>query len=220
MIDNDGNDSISFMIEPLILEIYLNKENYKDRLLINDIKKNAQIIKLAEHGPSSFFVRASEIEGILHTIYYDDIANFESTSQNDFEKAANSVYFLEAALREFPKLRYFRVKVSSNEKSAKKDSKFDYKIMHSRVDLANSVNPEFLQNCKRIFTEIGLYKPSKFEPKPYFETQTKEILILLQNHMMNMDPTEENHILISDIMSIFGHRLEKDNSTVLVIIEK
>lgn len=220
MIDNESKDSISFMIEPLVLEIYLNKENYKDRLLINDLKKNAQIIKLPEHGPSSFFVKASELEGILHTRYYDDIQNFDSTSPADFEKSANSIFFLESALREFTKLRYFRVKVSANEKSAKKDSKFEFKIMHSRVDLANSVTPEFLEKCKRIFQEIGIYKPLKFEPKPYFEIQTKELLILLQNHMLNIDPTEENHILISDIMSIFGHKLEKDNSTVLIIIEK
>ena len=219
MIDNES-ENFSFMIEPLILEVYLNKENYKDRLLINDIKKNAQIIKLPEHGPSSFFVKASELEGILYTRYYDDILNFESASQSDFDKSANSVFFLEAALREFPKLRYFRIKVSSNEKSAKKDSKFDYKIMHSRVDLANSVTPEFLVDCKRVFIDIGLYQPSKFEPKPYFEVQTKQLLILLQNHMMNMEPTEENRILIDSIMNIFGHKLERDNATVLVIIEK
>jgi hypothetical protein len=220
MIDNERNDQISFMIEPLVLEIYLNKENYKDRLLINDLKKTAQIIKLPEHGASSFFVKASELEGILHTRYYDDILNFDSSSPADFEKSANSIYYIESALREFPKLRYFRVKVSANEKSAKKDSKFEFKIMHSRVDLANSVTPEFLVGCKKIFQDIGVYKPSKFEPKPYFEIQTKDLLILLQNHTLSMEPTEDNHILISDIMSIFSHKLEKDNSTILVIIER
>jgi hypothetical protein len=211
-------DDTNYMIEPLILEIYLNKADYKDRLLIGDLKKRAQAVYVPELGDSSFFVRAEEVEDILYTKYKKDISNFDSATPSDFAKSANSIFFIEAAMREFRKLRYFRIHISENEKSEK--TEFSYKIMHSRVDLANSLNSEFLSKCKRIFREIGVYKSTKLEPKPYFEIQTRELLFLVQNYSLQFDKESEEYLDAIDIMLIFGQKLEKDNSTVLIVIEK
>jgi hypothetical protein len=154
----------------------------------------------------------------LYTNYKKDILNFDSSTPADFAKSANSIFFIEAAMREFRKLRYFRVHVSENEKSEK--TEFSYRIMHSRVDLANSLNAEFLSKCKSIFREIGVYKSTKLEPTPYFEIQTRELLFLLQNYSLQFDKESEEYLDAIDIMLIFGQKLEKDNSTVLIIIEK
>jgi hypothetical protein len=206
------------MIEPLILEIYLNKADYKDRLLIGDLKKRAHTVHMPELGDSSFFVRVDEVEDILYSKYRKDISNFESTPPSDFIKNANSIYYIEAAMREFRKLRYFRVHISENDKSEK--GEFSYRIMHSRVDLANSVNPEFLENCKRVFHEIGVYESTTLKPKTYFEVQTRELLFRLQAHSLHFEKDSDEYMTLIDIMTVFGNKLEKDNSTVLVIIEK
>jgi hypothetical protein len=206
------------MIEPLILEIYLNKADYKDRLLIGDLKKRAHTVHMPELGDSSFFVKAEEVEEILYTKYRKDISNFESTPPSDFTKSANSIFYIEAAMREFRKLRYFRVHISENEKTEK--AEFSYRIMHSRMDLANSLNPQFLFACKEVFREIGVYVSSILNPKPYFEIQARDLLYRLQAHLLNYDNDSEEYLNLVDIMMLFSNKLEKDNSTVLVIVEK
>jgi hypothetical protein len=60
---------IDEMIEPLILEIYLNSNNYKDRLLITDLRKKAQIVKMPMIDDSAFYVKAEEVSDILYEKY-------------------------------------------------------------------------------------------------------------------------------------------------------
>jgi len=218
MSNNFELDSVNFMIEPLILEIYLNKADYKDRLLIGDLKKKAHTVHMPELGDSSFFVRVDEVEDILYTKYRKDISNYESTPPSEFFKNANSVYYIEAAMREFRKLRYFRIHISENEKTEK--TEFSYRIMHSRMDLANSLSPDFLYTCKQIFKEIGVYQSSSIRPKTYFEIQARDLIYRLQGHLLNFEKDSEEFINVLEVISLFANKLEKDNSTVLIIIEK
>lgn len=218
MSNSFGLESVNFMIEPLILEIYLNKSDYKDRLLIGDLKKKAQTVHMPELGDSSFFVRVDEVEDMLYSKYRKDITNFESTPPSDFFKNANSIFYIEAAMREFRKLRYFRVHISENEKNEK--TEFSYRIMHSRMDLANSLTPEFHQTCKQIFKEIGIHDSTLLRPKTYFEIQARDLLYRLQTYLMQFDKESEEFISVLEVMALFSNKLEKDNSTVLVIIEK
>ena len=79
MTDNSfGNDFASGLIDPLILEIYLNNNNYKDRILISDLKKRAHLVKLPNLDENSFFVKAEEMESILLTKFYTDIKEFNT----------------------------------------------------------------------------------------------------------------------------------------------
>lgn len=223
MSDNLDFDETNFMIEPLILEIYLNKSKYKDRLLINDLRKKAQIVSLPELDKSSFFVKAEEVEEILYTRYKKDILNFDSTAPSDIPNSANSIFFLEAAMREFTDLKYFRVHVSENEEIESMDKKapvFDYKIMHSRIDLVSKVTPDFYQKCLQVFGEIQVYNPTIFEPKPYFELAVRDLFFRLHNHLMQFEKDDEEYLDVLEVMSIFGQKLERDNSTVLVIMKK
>lgn len=216
MIDNF--DDTNFMIEPLILEIFLNKNNYKDRLLITDFKKKAQIVTIPDYDSSSFFVKVNEVEDILWEKYRKDISNFDSVSPANFKANANSVFYLEAALREFKGLKYFRVHVSDIEETEKKP--FEYKIMHSRIDLANRCHSDFLAMCERIFKKIGVYQPTTYNPIPYFEIAVRDLFVRLQNYSYNFDKEDEEYKNVIDIMLIFGQKLEKDNSTALIIMRK
>ena len=223
MPDNLDFEETNFMIEPLILEIYLNKSKYKDRLLINDLRKRAQIVSLSELDKSSFFVKAEEVEEILYTRYKKDILNFDSIPPSDIPKSANSIFFIEAAMREFTDLRYFRVHISENEEIESIDKKpavFDYKIMHSRIDLVSKVTPEFYQKCLEVFAEIKVYNPTIFEPTPYFEIAVRDLFFRLHNYYMQFEREDEEYLNTLEVMSIFGQKLERDNSTVLVIMKK
>lgn len=219
---NDENESLGdyfFMIEPVILEIYLNKNNYKERLLINDLKKSARTIKI-DHitEDSSFFVNASEVEEILYTKYRKEINNFDSTHPDRLLNTSNSIFFLESAIRGFQKLRYFRIHVSDDEELVKTKGTIDYKIMHSKINLAKNLIPEFYEKCIYIFKKIGLYNPR--DKKPYIEINVRELFYLLQKYQSELEEDDEEFLAIEDIMDIFGPKLEADNSMTLIILEK
>lgn len=215
----DFNDVIG-MVEPLILEIYLNSNNYKDRLLINDLRKKAQIVKMPSIDSNAFFVKSEEVSDILYEKYLKDIQNFESTPISTFLDSANSVFFIEAILREFECLKYFKINVSDKSISRDTSNVFEYKIMHSKVDLANSVAFDFLDMCVDIFTKIGIYNNTVFYPKPYIEISVKDLFSKLLDYQLEFDKEDEEYLDIIDVMMIFGNKLERDNATCMIIMQK
>jgi hypothetical protein len=215
----DFNDVIG-MVEPLILEIYLNSNNYKDRLLINDLRKKAQIVKMPSIDSNAFFVKSEEVSDILYEKYLKDIQNFESTPISTFIDSANSVFYIEAILREFICLKYFKINVSDKSISRDTSNVFEYKIMHSKVDLANSVAFDFLDMCVDIFTKIGIYNNTTFYPKPYIEISVKDLFSKLLDYQLEFDKEDEEYLDVIDVMMIFGNKLERDNATCMIIMQK
>jgi hypothetical protein len=92
--------------------------------------------------------------------------------------------------------------------------------MHSRIDLANKVLPEFLVDCERIFKHIGVYQPTIYNPKPYFEVAVRDLFVRLQNYSYQFEKEDDEYLNVVNIMAAFGHKLERDNSTALVIMKK
>ena len=224
MTDNAfGNDFVSGLIDPLILEIYLNNNNYKDRLLISDLRKRAHLVKLQNLDENSFFVKAEELEAILATKFQSDLREFSTLPSSSLPSNVTSIYFLDSMLREFRRVKYFRIYVSNSSNYTRKvENKivFDYKIMHSQVDLANRCTPEFLEKCTEIFSEIGVYREDLFFEKPYFEIYAKDLFNKLNYYKASLDPESEEYFNATDILLLFGSKIEKDNSTILIIMKR
>ena len=224
MTDNTfGNDFVSGLVDPLILEIYLNNNSYKDRLLISDLRKRAHLVKLQDLDENSFFVKADELESILATKFYEDLREFNTLPNSSLPANATSIYFLDAMLKEFRNLKYFRVYVSNSQNFTRKvEDKivFDYRIMHSRIDLANKCEPDFLEDCAKIFSAIGVYKEDLFHEKPFFEIYAKDLFNKLNMYKSTLDPEEDEYFIITEIMLVIGSKLEKDNSTMLIIMKR
>lgn len=220
MSDKLDFTDVDEMIEPLILEIYLNSNNYKDRLLITDLKKKAQIVKLPMVDDSSFFVKSEEVSDILYEKYRKDIKNYQSTPVSTFIESANSVFYIEAILREFDSLKYFKVNVSDKSISRDTTNLFEYKIIHSKMDLANSVDDDFLEMCITVFKNIGIYRTSIFYPQPYLEVSIRDLFHKLVDYREQFDKEDDEYLDVVDIMMMFGNKLERDNATCLVILQK
>lgn len=224
MTDNAfGNDFVSGLIDPLILEIYLNNNNYKDRLLISDLRKRAHLVKLQDLDENSFFVKSEELEAILATKFQSDLKEFSTLPSSSLPANATSIYFLDSMLREFRRVKYFRIYVSNSSNYTRKvENKivFDYKIMHSQVDLANKCTPDFLEKCEEIFSEIGVYREDLFFEKPYFEIYAKDLFNKLNYYRSSLDPESDEYYEVSDILLLFGSKIEKDNSTMLIIMKR
>jgi hypothetical protein len=208
------------IVEPIVLAVYLNKNNYKDRLLISELRKKAQMIRL-EGDDSSFYVKADEVEDILHTKYLKEIQNLDSTSPSKLANTYNSVYFIENALRYFDSLKYFNINVSEvEEPKSSKDTVFDYKVIHSKIDLASNLEEDYFEYCLDIFRRIGIYSPSYVDPTPYLEVSIRELYNLLYKYASQFDEeSQEFHDVIS-IVDLMGKKIEADNSTALIILKK
>ena len=213
---------VSSLIQPLILEIYLNNSIYKERLLINDLKRSTRVIELPEDSSNSFFVKADELEEILYTGFGKDIINFRSASDSQIGTSASSIFFLDGILQTFRELRYFRVNVSNSKKYSRvKDDMlvFDYKLMHVKVDIANQCSKRFIKEIKRVFSEINIYRSELFFDKPYFEIDGSILFNKLYEYAQNFNEEEDEYSLIQNILDLFGPRIERDNAIILIIME-
>jgi hypothetical protein len=213
--------TISSLVQPLILEIYINNSIYKERLLINDLKRSSKLIELPDKS-NSFFVKAEELEEVLYDGFGKEILNFRSSSESQIGTSASSIFFLDGILQTYKELRYFRVNVSDSKKYSRIQDDmlvFDYKLMHVKVDIANKCSEDFIQEIKRIFSEINVYRNELFYDKPYFEIDGSVLFNKLYQYAQEFSEEEQEYSLVQNILDIFGPRIERDNAIILIIME-
>lgn len=218
---NSDDDMITNVIDPLILEIYLYKNNYKDRILISELRESAQVVKLPYLENNSFFVRVEDVNSVLQTSFKKDIMGFETISEKSLSNNVTSIYFIDNMIKNFKSLKYFKINVSNSEnytRLEKNNIVFDYKVIHSRINFPSFCAPEFLEKCKQIFKLIGLYKRDVFDRSPYFETTANDLIDKLIRHMETLTD-EEEMIYVESILSVLGSKIEKDDPLLLVIVE-
>jgi hypothetical protein len=221
MID-DEEDMIANVVDPLILEIYLYKNNYKDRLLISALKEKAYMVRMSDvvDDDDSFFVRVEDVDYILRENFIKDIKQFESTPEKSLSNLVTSIYFIDSMIKSFGMLKYFKVNVSKSEVYTRKSKdiiSFDFKVIHSRLYLPGFCTKEFLEKCQTIFKKIGFYKKDIFDKCPYFETTAVEFIDKLIQYTHDVD--EEESLYVDNILSILGSKIEKDNPVLLIIVE-
>lgn len=209
-------DFLSPAIQPQILEIYLYKNNYKDRLLVNELRKRTSVIHAPEDD-NSFFVKADDVYSILNTKFSKDLELFR-TSKN-----ATSIYFINEYLLRFQSLKYFKVNVSDSVLfTREKDNEihFDFRIAHSRLDLTSVLDGVGLFLFECIMREMTLFEYDSLQPKAYMEIYAADLLHALSVYLMKLEEGSEEFNLIHQIFAIIGPKLEKDNSILMVIIKK
>jgi hypothetical protein len=112
---NPDEDMIANVVDPLILEIYLYKNNYKDRILISELKEKAHTVRIPEMEGTCFFVRVEDVISILNTSFKKDIKNFGSISEKSLSNNVTSIYFIDNMIKSFESIKYFKVNVSNSE---------------------------------------------------------------------------------------------------------
>lgn len=221
MTDEFNDDMITNVIDPLILEIYLYKNNYKDRILISELKEKAHLVKLDSDISNSFFVRVEDVISVLNTTFRKDIRGFESLTGKSLSDNVTSIYFIDNMIKEFGTLKYFKINVSNSEVYTRinKDSiYFDFRIVHSRINFPSFCTPEFLQKCQEIFQKIGVWKRDIFDKSPYFEISSQDLIDRLVKYIHTLED-EEEVAYVDNILLALGSKIEKDNPILLVIIE-
>ncbi len=222
MINDDG--MLTNAIDPLILEIFLFKNNYKDRILISELKKRAQTVKIPGQESNSFFVDIYDMQEIIYSRFSKDIQDFDSTPDQSLNKSVTSIFFIDSMMKGFSSLKYFKINVSDSSIYTRQSNDrivFDYRVIHSRINLPLICTPEFLEDCKRILHYTGLYRPTVFDKKPYLEVSAKTLMSKLRRYESEIDIEDEDEILkLKNFQSIFGNKLENDDCLLLVVIER
>jgi hypothetical protein len=215
-------DDMNFVTDPLIVEIFLYKNNYKDRLLLAEMKEHARIVAAPFIEENSFFVQASEVFDILHDKFRKDLANFASTSNAEVGKSVTSIYFINNLLSTYQTVKYLKINVSDSPVYSRRvDNKinFDYRIIHSRVDLTSLLVEEDLADIKDLLIEANIIKRDIFDKKPYFEIYARDLLLVLNSFSSNLNEDDEKSQLIKGLISLLGPKIELDNSMLLIIID-
>ncbi len=213
---------MNFVTDPLIVEIFLYKNNYKDRLLLAEMKEHARIVAAPFIEENSFFVQASEVFDILHDKFRKDLANFASTSNAEVGKSVTSIYFINNLLSTYQTVKYLKINVSDSPVYSRRvDNKinFDYRIIHSRVDLTSLLVEEDLADIKDLLIEANIIKRDIFDKKPYFEIYARDLLLVLNSFSSNLNEDDEKSQLIKGLISLLGPKIELDNSMLLIIID-
>lgn len=216
-------NNMSSIADPLILEIFLYKSNYKDRILIAEMREHAQIVSLPTDADNSFFIRVDEIDEILNTKFKKDLINFASTPYTEVGPSVTSIYFINSILDTFHNLKYIKVNVSdSNVYSRKVDNQvqFDYKIIHSKVDLTVVLSPTDLMDVKDLLIAANIYKSEPFFRRPYIEMSAKDFINILLIYSSKFEPSSETAQLITGLKNLLGQKMEVDNPILLIIVEK
>ena len=222
MTNQPDKDTLTSITDPLVLEIFLFKNNYKDRLLISALKEQAHVVTLDGESTDSFFVKVEDVDEILHNNFSKDLREFAATPEHSLGTSVTSIYFIGSMIQKFVKLKYFKINVSdSGVYSRKSDTgiSFDYRIIHSKLDFPSFCTGEFLEICKQIFGAIGVYKKTPFNKDPYFEIYTEELIHKLIEHQEELEEESEEFNYVSNIISIIGAKLEKDNPLLLIVVE-
>ena len=222
--DKEIEDTISNLVDPLILEICLYKNNYVDRLLITELKQKAHTVTIPGMDNSSFFVKIDDIEMILNNRFKKDLQNFDATPYNTLNQSVTSVYFLDSIIKAFGTIKYFRINISDSSiytRKTKDTISFDYRIIHSRIDLAEVCSDEALVKFKNVFKELGYFSDDPFDKTPYVEISVRDFLLNLRDYKFTIEEQEsEEFFIVDELEQIFGTKLEKDDSIALVILVK
>jgi hypothetical protein len=217
------DDQMNFVTDPLILEIFLYKSNYKDRLLIAEMREHAHIVSHPMINENSFFIQAKELTDILLDKFHKDISNFASTSQNEIGPSVTSIYFLYNILAMYQNIKYLKINVSDSEIYSRKIENrvnFDYRIIHSKLDLPSILMEEDLDEVKQLFISAGILKREPFVEKPYFDIFARDLLTILASYGSKFPEGDDVNLLINGIKALIGPKIEADNPNLLIIVDK
>jgi hypothetical protein len=211
--------------DPLVLEIYLYKSNYKDRLLIAELREKAQIIHLPDDGSNSFFVKADEVNEILNTKFLKDLRDFDSTPLDHIASSVTSIYFIDMMLSKYHTLKYFKVSISDStiySRAMEDMVNFGSKIIHAKLDLPAILDQRDFEKVRSVFKLAGLINKSLFNHIPYIEIQTDDLLRALDYGLHKRDLYEESEefSVVDSVRNMLGERLIKDNANLLIVVDQ
>ena len=201
---------------PTAIDITLYKYNYIDNKIWAQLNNQVDFIQVSD---DSIIVSKDQLVAFLEANYLSDLNKFKSVGTEMFHKEINSTYFLNQMCIEMDNVKYFKITLNSKKDYSRlvdiegmKILQFSFKILTATLRLSHIYNNTELAKANEFLEKIGLLRPGS----PFVRINAKDLASIID---ANVDDEVEEHGILLDIIDILEHRLEKDNSLILLITD-
>lgn len=202
-------------VEPVIVKVFLYRNNYKDRLLIGALRP---------YFFSDNHVMATDLRQVLTEEFSKEISQVGSFPKEHVHNRVTSPFFLDQMLREYTNVKYFHVQILPDELYSRRGDdgfvSFDHRIVYSRIDLSTlSRKPK--ENLERVLRLIGVYDSTlpSYDRPPYFEIRTNELLSKLEDLRMASQEESPDWLAATEAIQFFSSHLNSDDANLLTIMQ-
>ena len=201
---------------PTAIDITLYKYNYIDNKIFTQLNNQVDFIQV---DPDSIIVSSDQLRIFLEENYQSDLNKFKSIGADIIHKEINSTFFLHKMCEEMENLKY--VKITLNKKKdynrtveldGNKVLQFNFKIMTATIRLSDIFSDKDLLSANRALEKIGILK----DGTPFVRIKGKDLGSLIDS---NMEDENKDFAPLLDILDILEHKMEQDDSLILLITD-
>lgn len=201
---------------PTAIDVTLYKYNYIDNKIYTQLNNQVDFIQV---DPDSIIVSSEQLKFFLEENYSGDLNRFKSVGSDIIHREINSTFFLYKMCEEMENLKYIKITLNKKkeynrtvEVDGNKILQFSFKIMTATIRLSEIFSDKDLQKANRALEKIGILK----EGVPFIRIKGKELGSLIDS---NMDDENKDFVPLLDILDILEHKMEQDDSLILLITD-
>jgi len=201
---------------PTAIDITLYKYNYIDNKIFTQLNNQVDFIQVDS---DSIIVSSDQLRIFLEENYQSDLNKFKSIGADIIHKEINSTFFLHKMCEEMENLKY--VKITLNKKKdynrtveldGNKVLQFNFKIMTATIRLSDIFSDKDLLSANKALEKIGILR----DGSPFVRIKGKDLGSLIDS---NMDDENKDFAPLLDILDILEHKMEQDDSLILLITD-
>jgi len=212
------------LINPIVLKVFLYRNDYTDRLILDELKR-MNCIYVDPKTSGSFYVKKDEMSQVIRGVFEKELAIQRALPLNRLSVSASSLFFIDSLIEQYHKLKHFHVLTIEDEQFTRLingEINFDYRIDLSKIDLSIAIEAQYLHHFKNAFRAIDVYDHTQpyYNRAPYFEILTRDLIQKLEVYAAQFPEDSDEHSNIRSILSYFTNKLQQDNSQLLIIMER
>lgn len=201
---------------PTAIDVTLYKYNYIDYKIFTQLNNQVDFIQVDS---DSIIVSSNQLRYFLEENYRSDLNKFKSIGSEMIHKEINSTFFLHKMCEEMENLKYIKITLSMKKDYTRmvdldgtKLLQFNFKVMSATIRLTDIFSEKDLKSANRALEKIGIFKNGI----PFVRIKGKDLGSIIDS---NMDDEDRDFVPLLDILDILEHKIEQDDSLVLLITD-
>lgn len=201
---------------PTAVDVTLYKYNYVDNKIWTQLNNQVDFIKVSE---DSIIVSSSQMIYFLEENYKNEINKFNSVGSEILHREIDTTFFLHQMCEEIENMQFIKITLNNKkdytrliEIEGSKILQFNFKILSATLRLTDVYDEEDLIRANRALAKLKLLNSDT----PYLRIKAKELGSIIDT---NMDEKDEDMSVLLDILDILEHKMERDNSLILLITD-
>jgi hypothetical protein len=201
---------------PTAVDLTLYKYNYVDNKIWTQLNNQVDFINVSE---DSIIVSTAQMIYFLEENYKNEINKFNSVGAEILHREIDTTFFLHQMCEEIENMQFIKFTLNNKkdytrliEVEGSKILQFNFKILSATLRLTDVYVGEDLIRANRALAKLELLN----DDTPYLRIRAKELGSIIDT---NMDEEDEDMSVLLDILDILEHKMERDNSLILLITD-